>query len=184
MRQGDDPTRSRAVLISPSVPFLVPVPGKCDNRSAAHLAARFSLHLLRIFSGLRGRFEFEQAILAQEIIQSIPGLNSRITSGTKNIETVRPAGGGVVTKTSAARRLYRRSKAPGRWAAVILSLGATVGFFRAILGGPPPAHAAPVVATSIQQAPSLQVMIQQAEQRASDEGGPGFGSPRFRSRGS
>lgn len=88
----------------------------------------------------------------------------------------------------AGKRQSKRLKGPARWAVMILSAGVGVALFRAILGGPPPAHAAPrLVALPVPQAPTLDQMVAQAQQ-AADNGSPGgtfaSGGARFRTRGS
>jgi hypothetical protein len=88
----------------------------------------------------------------------------------------------------AKKRTSKRLRGPGRLAVILLSAGASVVVFRAILGGPPPAHAAPtLVPAAVPQAPTLEQMIAQAEQQGDDGFGGGAmpsGGARFRTRGS
>lgn len=79
----------------------------------------------------------------------------------------------------------KRHKGPGRWAVILLSGGVGVVVFRAILGGPPPAHAAPtIVAAAVPQAPTLDQMIAQVEQQGEGGGAMQSSGARFRTRGS
>ena len=87
------------------------------------------------------------------------------------------------------KKVSKRSKIPVRWAVVIVSLVLTVVFFRTILEGPAPAHAAPVVVPVVQQAPALDELVNQVEAQSSDDSSGGFTvasspAPRFRTRGS
>gem|GEM_PF-7038261 len=83
----------------------------------------------------------------------------------------------------------KRSKTPVRFAVVILSVLLTGAVFQKILDGPPPAHTAPTVVAVVQQAPSLDAMVNQVESQASNNSGGGFTAmaapqPRFQTRGS
>ena len=87
------------------------------------------------------------------------------------------------------KKVSKRSRIPVRWAVVIVSFVLTGVFFRTILVGPAPAHAAPVVVPVVQQAPSLDEMVNQVEAQSSDDLSGGFTvassrAPRFRTRGS
>lgn len=87
-----------------------------------------------------------------------------------------------------ARQSTRRRKAPVRWAIVALSCVATIGAYRAIVTGPPPAHAAPPPTQAVvQPAPTLNEMIGQIQGQVSGDGTGTTGtgaSPTFRTRGS